>query len=385
VAIGCDASVHAGLGDALWAFGDLTGAEACYRRALAQRPAWLEASLTLANLLLLLGRHEEAWRAVDAAVLWAPDEDWPAPLWDGSPPAPGRDRLMLEWPNGLGDQILVARYVSLAAARGWRVTLVCTTPLGRLFRSLPGVDRLAVVDREGELARRKVDAVLPHMLLPWRFRTAPGTVPPPAPVTPDPEDVRRWRARLAGAATFKIGLVWGSIDTNRSIPLSAFAPLGRAAGTRFYGLQVGPHAAQAANPPAGLDFEQLGDEIADFGDLAAAMVNLDIVVSVDTGPVHLAGSLGVPALAIIPTRSSFFWGHGARTPWYPSLRLFHQRRLGDWSAPIAEAADALRRLVAGRSVDPQSLGALPLVGLKDVDERRALTTWCPRRTADARS
>ncbi len=372
---GCDASVHAGLGAALWAFGDLAGAEASYRRALAQEPGWLGCALMLAELLVALGRHAEARRPSDEAVRWMLDEAWPAPLWDGSPPAPGRDRLVLDWPQGLGDQLLVARYVPALAALGWRVTVACTPPLARLLGSVPGVARVVEVPREGARSGRRADAILWQILAPWLFGTAPAAVPPPAPVRPDPDDVRRWRDRLAGADAPRVGLVWGSLDPNRSIPLAAFAPLGRATGARFYGLQVGPRAAQAATPPAGLAFEHLGGEIEDFADLAAIMVNLDAVVSVDTGPLHLAGTLGMPALALIPTRTSFFWGYGRATPWNPTMRLFHQRRLGDWSAPVAEATDELRRLVALRRYDG------PLVGLRGVDENGVLTTWLPRREA----
>ena len=374
----CDPDTLTGLARALTDLGDLDGAEEAARAANRADPR-MPPYGALPWLLLLRGRPSEGWAALRERLLYAPDDAWGAPLWGdwpGAPePAPGRDILALVGPVGLGDAVQLARYVPLVAGAGWRVRLHVQRPLGRLFRGLPGVHRL-VVEGDGAYVRPP-DAALPIILLPWRFGTPPGPIPPPAPLRPDPADVRRWRERLAGVEGLRVGLVWGSTDPRRSLRLADLAPLDAVSGVRFFGLQVGPHAAQAADPPSAPAFEDLSGEIADFADLAAILVNLDALVSADTAPVHLAGSLGVPTWVLVPRVPAWFWGlSGDATPWYPSVRLFRQERLGDWSAPVARVADELRRRAA-----THRLGGMSIIGVKGTDERGALVSWLPERAA----
>lgn len=377
---------HIGLAIILQIVGDPDGAEAAWRRALAHEPTLFAAAWPLMCLLVARGRYEDAWDVIDDLVARAPRPryrgypwDGRPTFWDGGPPAPGRNRLALTSTDGLGDQLALVRYVPSIARQGWRVTFACKPALVRLLRSTPGVARLSVRGERG--VPLCPDAWLPATLLPWRFRTAPATVPPPAPLRPDPEDVRRWSGRIAPVAALKVGLVWGSTDPRRSAPPAALAPLGTVPGVRFYGLQVGPHALRATDPPPVVAFEDLADGIRDVADLAAAMVHLDLVITVDTGPAHLAGSLGRPTWVLLPTHASWYWGlDGERTPWYPSARLFRQVTRGDWGNPIARVADELTILAMKRHY-----GALPLCGLRGVDEAGALTTWKPEAAAAARS
>jgi len=382
----CRLTILSALCATRWALGDLDGAEEAARGVIRAAPT--RQALALPRVLAAQGRYADAWDALREQLLWACDDVHGAPFWGAWPgtpePRPRRDVLAVVEPWGMGDQILLARYVPLVARAGWRVRLHVRRPLGRLFRTLPGVDRLVVAGEPSPI--RPPDAVLPFHALPYRFGTTLGTVPAPAQLRPDPDDVRRWRERLPGDNVVRVGMVWGSTDRHRSLRLADLAPLGAIEGVRFYGLQVGPHASQAASPPPGMAFEDLGGEVEDFADLAAAMVNLDAVVSVDTGPAHLAGSLGIKTWVLLPSCPDWFWGmSGDMTPWYPSVKLCRQRTLGDWSAPIAQVADALRRLAASRALEPANLGALPLVGLKGIDERGAYVSWLPKRGAAARS
>jgi len=208
----------------------------------------------------------------------------------------------------------------------------------------------------------------------------PATIPPPAPVRPDPDDVRRYGARIGAGPVLKVGLVWGSTDPNRCVPPAALAPLGAVPGIRFFGLQAGPGRATAGTPPLPA-FEDLGAEIADFADLAAAMACLDLIVTADTGPAHLSGCLGVPTWVLLPAPADWVWGlTGERTPWYPTARAIGADQSPRRSCRNSRAADELRRLSAQRRY-----GGLPLVGLRGTDERGSLVSWMPERPALARS
>jgi ADP-heptose:LPS heptosyltransferase len=90
--------------------------------------------------------------------------------------------------------------------------------------------------------------------------------------------------------------------------------------------------------------------VADFADTAALMAGLDLIISVDTAPAHLAGALGRPVWILLPLIPDWRWGlHGEETPWYPTMRLFRQPARGDWDSVIRRLADELQRLVSGRS------------------------------------
>jgi hypothetical protein len=184
--------------------------------------------------------------------------------------------------------------------------------------------------------------------LPLLFQTTFATIPAKAPyLSAAPALVALWRDRLSAsprpsvpATPFRVGLVWGGSPTplhnrKRSTTLAALAPLAAAKGATFVSLQKGDPARQAANPPVGMNLLDPTAELHDFADTAALIAALDLVISIDTGVAHLAGALGKPTWVLLPFVPDWRW-FTARTdsPWYPTMRLFRQTTLGDWSAPI---------------------------------------------------
>jgi hypothetical protein len=115
-------------------------------------------------------------------------------------------------------------------------------------------------------------------------------------------------------------------------------------------LQVGGAEAEARECAAGQPAVCLGDEIRDFGDTAAIVGQLNLVICVDTAVAHLAGALGVACWLMLP-RSGIDWRWhrgGAQSPWYPKdMYLFHQREAG-WQGVIGEVRDALADIVRAR-------------------------------------
>ncbi len=137
------------------------------------------------------------------------------------------------------------------------------------------------------------------MSLPGIFETTLRTIPAPIPyILPGPEKARYWKTRLAAeGAPLKVGLFWAtdaksSLSPLKSLTLDMFAPLGSVRDVTYYSLQRGAAAGQAAYPPAGMDLVDLSTELKDFSDDAALMLNLDLVVSIDTAAAHLAGAMG---------------------------------------------------------------------------------------------
>ncbi len=346
---------YSNLGNALSGKGQLDEAIAVYRQALALDPNFPEAHYNLATRLLYRGdlaagwaEYEWRWKCRDVRPI---HRSFSQPQWDGSP-LTGRT-IFIHAEQGFGDTLQFVRYLSLVASGGGRIFLECQRELHRLFESsaLPGPHQL--LTRGQPLPAFDLHYAL--LSLPLAFQTTLDTIPHDVPyLRANPALVQRWRAKLGAApAPLKVGLVWAGRkshgnDRNRSMPLAALAPLARVPNISFYNLQKDDPARQAAHPPPGMRLIDYTSELADFADTAALIANLDLVISVDTSIVHLAGALAKPVWVLLCFAPDWRWLQDRLdSPWYPTLRLFRQPQPGDWPSALNKAADALAQL--GRS------------------------------------
>lgn len=135
-------------------------------------------------------------------------------------------------------------------------------------------------------------------------------------------------------------------DDSRSIPLQALAPLLRLEGPRFFSLQQGRAGDDPALEPWGV--ERLSPRTRDILQAAAALRELDLVISIDGMPAHLSGTLGRPTWLLLKHDADWRWMQGRDdSPWYPGMRLFRQRTPGDWASVIAAVTQALTQLSPG--------------------------------------
>jgi hypothetical protein len=164
---------------------------------------------------------------------------------------------------------------------------------------------------------------------------------------------QQWQRRIAtgcGSRTvLKVGVAWAGRpshpdDHHRSIPLADLGSLAQVPDIRWFSLQKGLRAADAA--AGSLPLTDWTRDLADFADTAALIANLDLVITVDTSLAHLAGALGKPVWVLLPYAPDWRWLlDRADSPWYPTMRLFRQQKIGDWRAPVDAVASALRSLV----------------------------------------
>jgi ADP-heptose:LPS heptosyltransferase len=132
----------------------------------------------------------------------------------------------------------------------------------------------------------------------------------------------------------------------RSLPLARLMPLLRATDAVFIGLQQGEAAGQIRQLPPLLRFDNIGPELKDFGDTAAVLAHLDLLISVDTAAAHLAGALGRPVWVLLSFAADWRWLFDrSDSPWYPTMRLFRQPQPGNWAAAVESVAQALAGLV----------------------------------------
>jgi ADP-heptose:LPS heptosyltransferase len=201
---------------------------------------------------------------------------------------------------------------------------------------------------------------IPLMSLPRVFRTELESMRANRPyLRAEERMIAAWRDELAAESNLKVGLAWGGSrnpsSRHRSNSLDVFAPLASVQGVMFYGLQKGEHAAQALLPPAGMRIVPLPEERSDFGHTAALMMQLDLIISIDTAVAHLAGGLGRPTWVLLPVLSDCRWMLGREdSPWYPTVRLFRQQVFGDWDEPVgalARSLEEMRRMKSQQAAD----------------------------------
>ena len=374
------------LGTALHERGLLGDAMDCYDRAIAADPAHVDAHKNRTAAPLRDGRVAEALEAADRAAAGPgyalaranradvllrqgdlerglPEMEWrlatPAfpprgfrqPRWEGADLA-GRTLLVCA-EQGHGDAIQFVRYVPMVRERGGRIVLECHEPLVRLMRSSELADEVVPLQPGGRVDVG-FDAYIETMSLAAVFRTTLDTIPRRVPYLRAPQECREvWKRRLGGARGLKVGLVWAGnashpSDRTRSIAAMEFARLREVEGAAFYSLQKGEAASQVSALAEALPIEDIGPELHDFADTAAAIECLDLVITVDTSVAHLAGALGIPVWTLISKVPDWRWMLDREdTPWYPSMRLVRQTAAGDWRSAMDRIVDNLARAVQG--------------------------------------
>jgi hypothetical protein len=349
----------ANLGAMLKVEGRFDAALAAYNRAITLAPDDARVRVNRVVALLHAGRLQEAWREFEWRLALpghrglATDRLMPALSQLGD--IAGRT-ILVTHEEGFGDTVQFLRYLPLLARRGARVVVWAPAPLLRLLRSVDGVAE--VLDDASTLPR--FDFQCPFVSLPRVFDTSLANIPGGLPyVSADPCLRQRWAARLPQDG-LRVGLVWAGqarphlegftiVDARRSTSLATLAPLGVVPGVRFVSLQAGPAANSARCPPPGLSLCDPMPEVTDFADTAAIIANLDAVVSVDTSVVHLAGAMGKPVLLLDRYDNCWRWLSGRTdSPWYPTLRIFRQKRVGEWAPVVRRVTAALTAMAERR-------------------------------------
>jgi len=325
-------------------FGEWSTVLATYDAALERAPHAPALRFARALQLLMLGRWQEGWREHEQRVHVPemPLQRTPlrTPSWNGAP-LEGR-HILLDHEQGLGDQIMCARFAADVVARGGRVTIRCSAALQVLFSGLPNVDAHSDADA---IPAHDVHASL--MSLPYLLGVNTPTqlhgTPYLSPVGACPASICEALHDRHRNGRARVGLVWAGNphhrnDARRSIAPALLQPL-LESGAQLVSLQR--HGANV--PPldalAGRVLD-LGASLQSMNDTAHALCQLDLLITVDTSVAHLAGALGVPTLVLVPFVPDWRWMvDRSDTPWYRSVTLLRQSTLFDW-LPVLAAARA---------------------------------------------
>lgn len=346
---------HFNLGVCKQRQGQYIAARTSFDRAIRCRPDFVEAHWYQSFVSLLTGDYERGWDEYEWRLRQKQNIPRPfkQPAWDGSSLA-GRTILVHD-EQGYGDTFQFVRYLPLVKAKGGRVVFECHSKLRPILSRCDGFDEIHERLSADSVPDTEFDTQIHLLSLPRIFQTRHGSIPADVPyIKANPERVVYWRDRIAQDDNFKIGIAWaGSAnhtnELNRSCSLATFREIADIPGVSIYSLQKGPGSEQADAPSLGMSIKRLDREMdltERFVDSAALMVNLDLVISIDTSIVHLAGAMGCPVWALLCANPDWRWGErGIHSPWYPTMRIFRQSTAGNWNGVMREVCDALNLLL----------------------------------------
>ena len=323
------AKAHNNLGTIFRDHGRYDDALDCDRRAVAINPDYAPAHFNPSLIMLVRGEFQSGWQEFDYRLRRAA----PQPYWDGSD-IRGK-RILLAAEQGIGDTIQFVRYAPLVKQRGATVILKCQPRLIPLLKTCQGVDEV--------VTESQFDVQAPLLSLPRIFETTIETIPTKVPYLSAPL-AEHWGKRLNELPGLKVGIAWQGnpeypSDGDRSIDLAHFAVL---SGATLISLQKGPGTEQLADATFPVVDLGVADASGAFMDTAAIMEHLDLVITSDTSIAHLAGALGRPVWVALPFVPDWRWMlERSDSPWYPTMRLFRQRRPGDWRSVFDAIRSAL--------------------------------------------
>lgn len=318
-------------------------------RALSQHPTHPVLHRHRAIVLFSLGQYTQAWEEnewrwrVDAPQ-HNPVRQFDRPMWDGSDPA-GR-KILVHPEQGFGDLIQFSRYLPMLAAANADVILEAPIELRNLLASLRC--KATIIPKGVKLP--DFDLHIPLMSLPRIYKTTVDSIPSDVPYLSAPAArIEKFRDLIQAHANGKrkIGLVWAGNtipDPRRTVPFKQFfSALADVPDTAWFSLQTGEPTAELKDAPPKMHVLDLAPQLKDFADTAAAISQLDLIITIDTAAAHLAGALGAKTWTLLTAAPDWRWGwDGQESNWYLTMRLFRQQTLGDWSPALAQLRTALQ-------------------------------------------
>ncbi len=314
-----------------------------YGEAVRLNGSYAKAHFNLGMMLLQTGKFKQGF--AECEWRWQTDEfttfQCPQPQWKGEDIS--EKTLLIHTEQGAGDAIQFIRYIPMAAQRCQQIIIICPSHLTALFETVEGIDKLMTA---GEISLSAFDVYCPLMSLPYVFETTLETIPVNIPylTAGSKPKLRNSKVKL------NVGIVWAGSpthqnDKNRSCQLVDFLPILQTPKVAFYSLQKGEKSEELQQLPTKIKVKDLDSQLNDYADTAAIINQLDLVISVDTSVIHLAGALGKPVWTLLCYNPDWRWLIDQNdTPWYPTMRLFRQSQPGDWQGVTEQVQQALCQL-----------------------------------------
>lgn len=275
--------------------------------------------------------------------------------WNGTEPLQGKT-VLLAGEGGFGDEIINVRFAKDLALRGATVVVSCHEGLIPLFSRVPGVARAVPHAQVPETA---FDYWVPAMSAALPLGFAYETLPNTPYIVPEPRLVEIWKNILQGSG-LKVGIRWSGNpkfehEQNRRFSPEPLIALSELPGVRVYSLQRDADLRDL--PEKVVDLQHL---LKTWDDTAAAIANLDLVITSCTATAHLAAAMGKETWVIVPVLPYYIWAKpGNTSPWYKSVQLFRQEVFGEWEAPLMRVRAELEKRVGLQTSSHSTLMSEP--------------------------
>jgi len=336
---------------------------ASFEQAIGHRPDFADSYWNRGLIRLLLGDMPGGWKDLEWRWRRKDYQQNPGPRdsceWTGEDLSGHSITVFVE--QGFGDMIQFCRYLLQLLESGADVTFAAPRIIHRLISTLS--PRLKL--RHTLMTDQPTEYYCNLFSLPNVFGTRLDTIPEPVPyLRAEPERIAQWRKRI-GAEGFRIAVSWqgnpaGDVDIGRSMPLAMLAPLAEIPGVLLISIQFQHGLEQLEHLPPGMRLEVFDDFNTGpdgFVDTAAVMQCVDLVLTTDSAPAHLAGALGVQVWTLLMEVPDWRWLMSCRdSPWYPSMRLYRQYAPGDWVGVVEEVRQDLIEL-ASQNLMTSEIGA----------------------------
>ncbi len=346
------ANAYSSLADSLMATGEYGHARVALSKALNIVPDHMDAHVNMGILQLLHGDFDEGWKhyqwrrgGTEKSLL---SRNYPQPMWDGKA---FEDKAIYIYPEqGGGDYIQFLRFIPGVVALGGKVYLEVPAPFSSLVTDqFPGVELLVSGSPPPSFDVHASIMELPALM----EMGEEGYASNGAYLNPSSDIEGSWNDRLNSDKGLRVGLVWSGNpehknDHNRSVDAGVLRPLSDIKGVTLYSLQVGERAGNVHDISG--DVIDLSEQFTDYNQTAGALSQMDLVISVDTSVVHLAGAMDVPTWVLLPKVPDWRWMlERENTPWYSSVRLFRQSEAGNWADVIERIVSELTKLANSKS------------------------------------
>lgn len=316
---------------------------------------FFEFTLTKADLELKLQRYKQGWffyeKRLEKPYYKQEEKKIEKPKWDGIRDIHNKV-LVIRSEIGFGDSIQFLRFIPLVASLTHAKIIFEVQPaLVKLIQESLD-DNITVISNELNLEDINFDYYCWTMSLPFLLsHSGYSSLSENFPYLKIPDlKASYWSKQLKREKKLLMGINWSGqagrdidfiISRNRSIPLIELEHLFKLP-FEFHSLQKIYNNQEDYGLMKRLSIEDHSDSLLDFSDTAALIDALDIIVTNDTSIAHLAGALNKKTLLILPFSSDYRWGlDGSETPWYPSIIIFRQQKINEWSVPIQEAINTL--------------------------------------------
>ena len=329
---------------------DFGGAIAATENHLLQQPDNAQAHYARGMILLAQNKFSDGWQEyawrVKRPGFW-PKRNYEVPGWRGD--SLKNKALLVHWEQGFGDIVQFSRYLPILKKafqtdpenQNARVLFDCPEKLIGLFKNNFDIDEI------GDWGHKppKIDYTIPLMSLAQRFTNSEDEIPSKTPYITNSLS-EYFTLPIEDPKKLKIGITWASEhgDTYRRkiCDLKKLARIFKQENCVFYGLQFGEDGDALKRYEKADNVISLGNHLGDFSHTAAIVNQLDLLISIDTYIVHLAGAMNIPTWVMLAYSPDWRWQiNRSDSPWYPSLRLFRQPKPGDWNSVINDISQAL--------------------------------------------